>query len=143
MWPFRKARSKSRSKSRVFKVIATLLGLSGLMYLGAASADVSGLGLSTITTHVNTTVSYLAKIFVDIALVAGVGFIMAAFFKFHQHKLNPTQVPISQGVTLLLIGAGLTLFTTMLPTAKKAVFGSAEMAKVGGSQLKNMIGTVS
>ncbi|WP_304985515.1 hypothetical protein [Coxiella-like endosymbiont] len=37
-----------------------------------------------------------------------------------------------QGVTLLLIGTGLELFSTMLPTVKRAVFGtSAQIDTVG------------
>ena len=74
-------------------------------------------------------------------MIAGIGFIMASFFKFHQHKLNPTQVPLSQGITLLLIGAGLAVFPTLLPTATHAVFGSsADIAKIGGGQIGGLIG---
>jgi hypothetical protein len=56
-------------------------------------------------THSVDTSMVLQKIttlLVDISLVAGVGFIVAGFFKFHQHKQNPQQVHISQEVLLLL-----------------------------------------
>jgi len=67
-------------------------------------------------------------------LIAGIGFIMASFFKFHQHKLNPTQVPMSQGITLLLIGAGLAVFPHLFGTATQAVFGTKiKMATLGGN----------
>jgi intracellular multiplication protein IcmD len=125
---------------KFIKFFIILAAVVSLFVLETASAGTSGIALSTITTHVNKSVSEMAKILADVAVVAGVAFILAAFFKFHQHKLNPQQVPISQGVTLLLIGAGLTLFVVMLPTAKRAIFGSAEMTKIGGSQLKNVIG---
>ena len=116
----------------------------GALFAGAAFAvgGVTAVSLSTIATNVDTSVTELAGVLSDISLIAGVGFVMASFFKFHQHKLNPTQVPISQGVTLLLIGAGLMLFPTMLPTAKRALFGSqAQIAKVGGGQIKGIIGS--
>lgn len=115
----------------------------GVLFAGATLASVtSGIALSSIASNVDTSVKDLSTVLSDISLIAGVGFVMASFFKFHQHKLNPTQVPISQGVTLLLIGAGLVLFPTMLPTAKRAIFGSgAEIAKVGGGQIHSIIGS--
>ncbi len=129
-------------KSTYFKIAAILAILALAFFTEAAFAGniSSGIALSSITKNVNHTVSQMAKILTDIALIAGIGFILAAFFKFHQHKLNPTQVPISQGVTLLLIGACLTLFVIMLPTAKKAVFGSAQMAQVGATNMSTVIG---
>lgn len=133
---------KNFFQSKLFKITAVISVLALALFANSAFAadGYSGIGLSEITTHVNSTVTQMARILTDIALIAGIGFILAAFFKFHQHKLNPTQVPISQGVTLLLIGACLTLFVVMLPTAKKAVFGSAKMAQVGGSDMSKVIG---
>lgn len=115
----------------------------GFMFISSAMAgDPSqGVTLTDLGNNIDTSVSQLAKVLTDVALIAGVGFVMASFFKFHQHKLNPTQVPLSQGVTLLLIGAGLMLFPTMLPTASKAVFGKdATIAQVGGTQINKIVG---
>lgn len=119
---------------------ATVLGA---LFAGAALAGVSsGVSLETISHNVDTSVKELSTVLSDISLIAGIGFVMASFFKFHQHKLNPTQVPISQGVTLMLIGAGLVLFPTMLPTAKRAIFGTdAAISKVGGGQIHSIIGS--
>lgn len=127
----------------LLKVLAVVTAVAGLFLVESSMAgNVSeGIALSSITANVNSTVSQLSRILTDIALIAGIGFILASLFKFHQHKLNPTQIPISQGVTLLLIGAALTLFVVMLPTAKRAVFGKdAAMAQVGGSQMVDVIG---
>lgn len=133
---------------KIFKKLASpVLAISGLCILmtsGLALADVttSGIALSEIASNVNTSVSELATVLSDISLIAGIGFVLASFFKFHQHKLNPTQVPISQGITLLLIGAGLTLFPVMLPTAKRAIFGSqAPISQVGGTEISKIIGS--
>lgn len=118
--------------------ITTILGalLVGVAFAGPGD----GVPLSSIASNIDKSVVQLSTVLSDVSLIAGVGFVMASFFKFHQHKLNPTQVPISQGVTLLLIGAGLILFPTMLPTAKRAVFGSqAVIAKVGGHQIHSII----
>ena len=111
-----------------------------VLLMPAASFAVQAVKLASIGQNIDGAVSAMARIFVDIALVAGIGFIMAAFFKFHQHKQNPQQVPISNGVTLLLVGAGLSMFTVILPTATTAVFGSQSLAQVGGDQLTDLIG---
>ena len=128
---------------KILKPLLLIVSISGVMFVGAAlGGEVKdGFQLSSIATNVDKSVTQLATVLTDIALIAGIGFVMASFFKFHQHKLNPTQVPMSQGVTLLLIGAGLILFPSMLPTAKNALFGpDAKIAKVGGGQISSIIG---
>lgn len=131
---------RQKSKARGFmKLMLLITAVVSVVFTGAALAAVSAIPLSQIAGNVDTTVKNLAIVLSDLSLIAGVGFVMASFFKFHQHKLNPTQVPISQGITLLLIGAGLTLFPSLLPTATKAVFGSATISKTGGSQIKGLI----
>ncbi|WP_267257057.1 type IV secretion protein IcmD [Coxiella endosymbiont of Ornithodoros maritimus] len=129
---------------RLFRILLGLLllltGVIGLLFAGTTLAAINLVSLSSIAENVDTSVAELAIVLSDISLIAGVGFVMASFFKFHQHKLNPIQVSISQGVTLLLIGAGLVLFPTMFPTAKQAIFGkTAEITKVGGGQVHSII----
>lgn len=121
------------------KVVA-ILGLTGVS--AAFASAPSAISLSSIGSNVDSSVVQLARVLTDLSLIAGIGFVMASFFKFHQHKLNPTQVPISQGITLLLIGAGLMLFPVMLPTATHAVFGSSPtISKVGGGDISSLIGS--
>ena len=119
------------------KLIVLITGTIALFFASAGLATPpTGVSLGAIASNVGTSVTALAKILEDISLVAGVGFIMASFFKFHQHKLNPQQVPMSQGITLLLVGAGLAVFPHLIPTASHAVFGSAAaQASVGSSPI--------
>lgn len=127
---------------RLMKPLLLVTALVGVFFASSIfAADItSGIALKSIASNIDSSVKELSTVLSDISLIAGVGFVMASFFKFHQHKLNPTQVPISQGLTLLLIGAGLILFPTMLPTAKRAVFGSsAQISKVGGHQIHSII----
>ena len=136
-------RKKSIIFSKMLKPFLIVASVLAVLFAGAAFADTvtGGLALTSIASNINTSVKQLSTVLVDISLIAGVGFVLSSFFKFHQHKLNPTQVPLSQGITLLLIGAGLILFPTMLPTAKRAVFGSqAQIAKTGGKQIQDIIG---
>ncbi len=132
------------SQNKVFiKLLVLLSAIGGVLFSGAvfAAGGTQGIALTSISSNIGNSVGSLASILVDTSLIAGIGFVMASFFKFHQHKLNPTQIPLSQGITLLLIGAGLMVFPTLLPTATRAVFGSqTNVAKIGGSGLCNMIG---
>jgi len=138
---FKKIKNSVLTKAAL-KASLIVGGLAALFIVpDALAAAPTAVTLSDISKNVDTSVTQLATVLTDVSLIAGIGFIMASFFKFHQHKLNPTQVPISQGITLLLIGAGLCLFPTMLPTATKAIFGSATIAKVGGGQIGSIIGS--
>ena len=97
--------------------------------------------LDTVQKTIGTTVVNLATIISNIALVAGIGFLLASFFKFDQHKKNPTQIPISQPLTLLLIGAGLCLFPTIMPLVQTSVFGTdAKAGQVGKGTAESLIG---
>ena len=94
--------------------------------------------IAAIQTKVAASIGSIASLMQDIALVSGIGFIFASFFKFHQHKMNPTQVPLSQGVALLAVGAGLAVFPHLLGTATEGVFG-ATVGKVGGTAINTII----
>lgn len=131
-------------QNRVWKLIARIIILSGILYSGITLATTPPLvSMTVVSKSVDGTVSNLATVFIDVALIAGIGFVMAAFFKFHQHKQNPQQVQMSQGVSLLLIGCGLTLIPLLIPTASVAVMGTAakQPAQVGGSAIHNLIGS--
>lgn len=138
MSKFKKFMSKHSNKAGV----AGLL-IGGLLIATGVFADVDptqGLVLSGVSSQISSTVGHMSVILSNVALIAGIAFVMASFFKFHQHKLNPTQVPLSQGVTLLLIGAGLTLLPLLVPTAKNTVFGtSAKVSTLSGSSMSKLI----
>ena len=125
------------------KILSTLVVLGGMLFAGGAFATSTYVSIGTISGSVDSTVAQLGTIFTDVALIAGIGFCIAAFFKFHQHKQNPQQVQMSQGISLLLIGCGLTLVPLLVPTASVSVLGGkgAETAQVGGSAIHGLIGT--
>lgn len=100
--------------------------------------------ISDIATNTGTSMTYVAGLLEDVSLIAGIGFVMASFFKFHQHKLNPQQVPISQGITLLLVGGGLTIFPALLPVGGKALAGSgAQFGQLSDRTGSNIIANLS
>lgn len=129
-------------KKNIFKVAALLAVVGGALFAGEALAASNYVTLTTVSKSVDTTVSQLATVIVDIALISGICFTMASFFKFHQWKQNPQQVQMSQGVSLLLIGAGLMLVPLLIPTASVAVLGTqaGKPAQIGGTTIHNLIG---
>lgn len=98
----------------------------------------TGVTLTHITSNIANAVSNTSTILMDIATVAGIGFVFAAFFKFHQHKQNPTQVPLSQGITLLIIGAALAVFPALMSTTSQAVFKTG-IGTTGRTAIKSAI----
>lgn len=128
---------------RAKNVVVAVVGLAAVLGLGSALAanGPSAVTLSALNTNIGTTVGFLANVLSKVSIVSGIGFVMASFFKFHQHKLNPQQTPLSQGITLILIGSGLLMFPTLLPTTTSAIFGkTATVNTLSGSQINGLIG---
>ena len=109
---------------RSLKTVWPILLSVTLLSLALAPAGFSAT-ISDIATNTSNTMKSVAQLLEAVSLIAGIGFVMASFFKFHQHKLNPQQVPISQGITLLIIGGGLTMFPALLPVGGKAIAGGS------------------
>lgn len=128
----------------VRKVLARIgIGLVLALSVGSAFA-VSGdaVTLSVIQSNIAKSVTETARILQDMSLIAGIGFILSSFFKFHQHKLNPTQVPMSQGLSLLLVGGCLTMFPILIPTAGSTILGAdASISTVSGTAISKLIGS--
>ena len=134
----KKLTSRWMNLAKVTGLFATVLGV---FYTGMAVAG-DTVTLNDIAVNVGGSVSQLATILIDVALITGIGFIMASFFKFHQHKLNPNQVSMTQGISLLLIGCGLTLVPLVIPTASTAIFGgnAEKPAQINGDDIQKLIG---
>lgn len=123
-------------RKMMLRLLALSSGILCASVLMTTTAD--ALTLTQVQGNVTAGVVNIGKILEDLALIAGIGFIFASFFKFHQHKMNPTQVPMSQGVTLLLVGAGLAVFPELLGVATQAVFATG-VDKAGGSGIVSVI----
>lgn len=115
-----------------------LIMIAGILIANVAMAAGSAISITSISTNVTGAVKHVSDMLEDVALICGIGFILASFFKFHQHKLNPTQVPMSQGVTLLVIGAALSVFPHLLNVATMGVFGTT-VAKLGSGGIGSII----
>lgn len=123
------------SRAFFLRSVVLLLGV----FFATESLAVTQLTVSGIQKNLSHGITSITIVMEDIALVAGIGFIFASFFKFHQHKMNPTQVPLSQGVTLLVIGSGLAVFPHLLSTTTQGVFGQ-NVTTLGSSSISKVIG---
>lgn len=120
----------------LFRLFVVMIGIGFASF--ACFGGTEQLTLATINTNITAGIGNIVSIMQDVALVAGIGFIFGAFFKFHQHKMNPTQVPLSHGITLLVIGAALAIFPHLLNTASEGVFGET-IAKAGSTAIKGVV----
>lgn len=60
---------------------------------------------------------------VMMAYMAGLGFLMASFYKFKQHKDNPTQVPVGNPLTMVSIAVLLLFLTNLIQPIGETIFG--------------------
>lgn len=130
------------SSYNLFKIAGCVMAaLVAVVACVSANAAISAIALSSIASNVDSTVLSVSQVLTDTALLSGVGFTMAGLFKMHQHKQNPTQVPISTGVTLLIIGVALGTLPWIIPTVKQGALGKkGQIATVGGKDIHELIG---
>lgn len=119
----------TRSKYKFFGLLA--IGLS-LFAVGSAFAANQSLG--DIATNVTNSFEGFGKLLIAVSYVAGIGFTLAAIFKFKQHKDNPTQIPLGTPIALLVIGIVLVFLPMLFGPAGQTVFGSGAEVKTGGFQ---------
>lgn len=88
--------------------------------LMAATAD----NLGTLASNVTQSYENIGKLMVSTAYLAGIGFGIAAIFKFKQHKDNPTQIPVGTPFTLLAVSAALVFLPGLYAPLGSTIFGS-------------------
>lgn len=123
--------SLSKTGKSLFKVFSIL----GTLMLLSCTCFADGATLSSVQTALKSSIGTTATILIDISTIAGIGFIFASFFKFHAWKNNPTQVPVSQGISLLLIGGALTMFPQIITIPGKGILGTSENVSQLGNAL--------
>lgn len=112
----------------VFSVMKGLLKwslISGLFYSGMALAQSTDSGIGGIATNITSQFAQIGSLILAIAFLGGIGFIMAAIFKFKQHKDNPTQIPLGNPLAMLVIGAFLVFLPSLIGPAGTSIFGKS------------------
>jgi intracellular multiplication protein IcmD len=124
--------NKQYQQSKAFSFLKSLLKfslLSSLFYSGLALAQGGGgaaggdSGIGAIATNITGQFQAVGSLIVAIAFLAGIGFIMAAIFKFKQHKDNPTQITLGTPLAMLVIGAFLVFLPSLIGPTGKSIFG--------------------
>jgi intracellular multiplication protein IcmD len=122
----------------LYKKLLKLIGLFGVFYSGAALAQGAGAGaggggaggtnIGLIASNITGSFESIGRLILAVAFLGGIGFIMAAIFKFKQHKDNPTQVPLGTPIAMLVIGAFLVFMPGIVGPAGSTIFGASPTA---------------
>lgn len=91
-----------------------------------------GQTVGDVAEHVTGSMKGLQKLLGAAAYIAGLGFGIAGVMKFKAHKDNPTQVPLSQPITLILIAAGLVFLPSLITTAGSTIFADGKSGDAEG-----------
>ncbi|MEE9452432.1 MAG: DUF6750 family protein [Gammaproteobacteria bacterium] len=107
------------------KCLWTIIASCGMLLLtGVAYA--AGDDLGKVAENLNIALKPVYSLIVGISVVAGVGFAIAAVFKFKQHKDNPTQIPVGTPIALVFIAAALIFMPSVVKVLGDSMFGSAK-----------------
>jgi intracellular multiplication protein IcmD len=60
----------------------------------------------------------------SLSYIAGLGFLIASFYKFKQHKDNPTQVPVGNPLTMIVIAILLMFLANMIMPIGETFFSN-------------------
>ena len=113
-------------KYRMFLATISLFGIAAFIPASAADAETIG----QVATSLRDSLKGVGQLISAGALIAGMGFVIGAIFKFKAHKDNPTQIPVGTPVALLFIGAALLFLPILFGTLGQTLFG---VSKVSGS----------
>lgn len=104
------------------------------------AATISGYAnIGDMAESINNTFTQIANLIGGAAYVAGLGFGMAAIFKFKQHRDNPTQVPVGTPFGMLGVSIMLIYLPSLLTESGSTVFSSAAATYgVDGSGFSNV-----
>ena len=101
-----------------FKILLLILGC--LISVGAfAAATATSLG--GIAEEITKSFLGIGHLMIAISYIAGIGFAIAAIFKFKQHKDNPTQIPLGTPLALLAIAIALVFLPAFFKPAGKTL----------------------
>lgn len=109
------------------KVITGILVICSFMMSTAALAvlNCKGVsGISNVACRVFANLSGIGVLLLGASYIAGMAFGIAAIVKFKAHKENPNQVPLSQGIVLLFVGAALIGIPSVYTLTTKTLFVS-------------------
>jgi intracellular multiplication protein IcmD len=89
-------------------------------------------GVASVACRVFSNLNAIGVLLLGASYIAGMAFGIAAIVKFKAHKENPTQVPLSQGIVLLFVGAALIGIPSVYTLTTKTLFVSGPTKIISG-----------
>lgn len=112
---------------------ATLLLAPEIAAAGGTTSATGTNDLSGLSSRVTDQVSSLKDLIINVAFIAGFGFLLAGVVKFKAHRDNPTQVPLSAPIVLVVVGCVLIYLPNLADVGGASVFGADAKQGVGGT----------
>lgn len=116
-----------------FGAIFALFMISNVVFAGGGE----GKSLGDVAGSITQSMTNLAKLITAVSYVAGIGFAMMGLLKLKAHKDNPTQVPLSQPMVLLIIAAGLIFLPSVISTIGATIFEGGQKADATGGGIEH------
>lgn len=91
--------------------------------------------LGTMASTVKSTFENVGLATTALAYVAGLGFAISAILKFKAHKDNPSQTPIGQPISQMLIAAGLLFMPTVFQSVGNTFFKAPDNCGPSGCEI--------
>lgn len=121
------------SLTAYFGGLLALFFLSEVLFAGGGGGG-GGTTLGDVAGNVRDTMNNVAQLITAVSYVCGVGFAVMGMLKLKAHKEQPTQVPLSQPMVLLIIAAGLVFLPSLIKSAGSTIWSeSAENANTKGT----------
>lgn len=95
------------------------------------AATTSATTIAQMAQNVTGQMSAITQLMIGVAYLSGIGFGIAAIFKFKAHKDNPTQVPIGTPFALLTVSILLVFLPGIFKPAAKSIFGKTSVGMPG------------
>ena len=114
-----------KNNKSIFKTACFALVSFGALYAAQVFAEDN---LGQLARGVTGSFTGIGSLMIATSYLAGIGFAIAAIFKFKQHRDNPTQIPIGTPLALLIIGIVLIFFPGIIKPAGTTIFGSSNTA---------------
>ena len=109
------------SKKLLRQVFLPSLFITSCLLAADDSGDAT---IGTMATKVSSTFKDIGQMIIGIAFVAGLGFGVAAIFKFKQHKDNPQQNTVGTALTILSLSIGLVFISGFYKPLGRMMFGN-------------------
>jgi intracellular multiplication protein IcmD len=123
---------KQTKKTNWLKLLSLGVAVLGLYVATQCLADNGPNNIADVATNITSAFKSVGELMIATAYLAGIGFVIAAIFKFKQHRDNPTQIPIGTPIALLVIGIFLVFLPGIIGPTGSTIFGGSQNNFAGG-----------